>query len=238
MPSWRATVGIAPMTGAANRSHSLRWVCAYLRDHCPWTGRRSGGQVVRASSGSRAKTRTWNLPVNRRPVIAGDYGCLRCCQPVWPAWGLPWANTAILAGVPPGAGQYRFVRVIPVLIFPGARSCVGFVLPAKRQVIPRSRAPVLNLPCPRGLTAPTAPAPPCCPPAARRPGGCWWTATYTTSATTRTTRPGRKGRWASMNGVRRPGAKRSPARWRRYDTWREAQDTPGVWAADRHRCAL
>ena len=41
--------------------------------------------------------------------------------------------------MPPGAGQYRFVRVIPVLIFPGARSCVGFVLPAKRQVIPRSR---------------------------------------------------------------------------------------------------
>ena len=41
--------------------------------------------------------------------------------------------------MPPGAGQYRFVRVIPVLIFPGARSCVGFVLPAERQVIPRSR---------------------------------------------------------------------------------------------------
>jgi hypothetical protein len=41
--------------------------------------------------------------------------------------------------VPSGVGQYRFVRVIPVLIFPGARSCVGFVLPAKRQVIPRSR---------------------------------------------------------------------------------------------------
>jgi hypothetical protein len=33
-------------------------------------------------NGSRAKTRTWNLPVNRRPVIAGDRGCLRCCQPV------------------------------------------------------------------------------------------------------------------------------------------------------------
>ena len=66
----------------------------------------------------------------------------------------------MLAGVPSGAGQYRFVRVIPVLIFPGARSCVGFVLPAKRQVIPRSRAPVLNLPCPGGLTAPTASAPP------------------------------------------------------------------------------
>jgi hypothetical protein len=42
--------------------------------------------------------------------------------------------------VPPGAGQHRFVRVIPVLTFPGARSCVGFVLPAKRQVIPRSRS--------------------------------------------------------------------------------------------------
>jgi HTH-like domain len=49
------------------------------------------------------------------------------------------ANTVILAGVPSGAGQYRFVRVIPVLIFPGARSCVGFVLPAKRQVIPLYR---------------------------------------------------------------------------------------------------
>ena len=45
------------------------------------------------------------------------------------------ANAVILAGVPPGAGQCRFVRVIPVLIFPGARSCAGFVLPAKRQVI-------------------------------------------------------------------------------------------------------
>ena len=44
----------------------------------------------------------------------------------------------MLAGVPSGAGQYRFARVIPVLIFPGARSCAGFVLPAKRQVIPRS----------------------------------------------------------------------------------------------------
>ena len=40
--------------------------------------------------------------------------------------------------------------------------------------------------------------------------------------------PGREGRRASMNGVRRPGAKRSPARWTRYDTWREAQDSPGV----------
>jgi hypothetical protein len=37
----------------------------------------------------------------------------------------------MLAGVPPGAGQYRFVRVIPVLIFPGARCCVDFVLAAK-----------------------------------------------------------------------------------------------------------
>ena len=36
--SWQMT---APMTGAANRSHSRRWVCACLRDHCRWTGRRS-----------------------------------------------------------------------------------------------------------------------------------------------------------------------------------------------------
>ncbi len=34
----------------------------------------------------------------------------------------------MLAGVPSGAGQYRFVRVMPVLIFPGARCCVDFVL--------------------------------------------------------------------------------------------------------------
>jgi hypothetical protein len=37
----------------------------------------------------------------------------------------------MLASVPPGAGQYRFVRVIPVLIFPGARGCAGLVLAAK-----------------------------------------------------------------------------------------------------------
>ena len=34
----------------------------------------------------------------------------------------------MLASVPSGAGQYRFVRVVRVLIFPGARSCVGLVL--------------------------------------------------------------------------------------------------------------
>ena len=32
--------------------------------------------------------------------------------------------------MPSGTGQCRFVRVIPVLIFPRARSCVGFVLAA------------------------------------------------------------------------------------------------------------
>jgi hypothetical protein len=31
------------------------------------------------------KLESHDLPVNRRPVIAGDHGCLRCCQPVWPA---------------------------------------------------------------------------------------------------------------------------------------------------------
>jgi hypothetical protein len=33
--SWQVT---AAMTGAANRSHSLRWVCACLRDHRRPTG--------------------------------------------------------------------------------------------------------------------------------------------------------------------------------------------------------
>ena len=75
--------------------------------------------------------------------------------------------------MPSGAGQYRFVRVIPVLIFPGARTCVGFVLPEKRQVIPRSRAPILNLPCPRGFTAPTALAPPYLPYRSSWPALCY-----------------------------------------------------------------
>jgi len=35
--SWQVTV---PMTGAANRSHIRRWVCACLRDHRSSTGRR------------------------------------------------------------------------------------------------------------------------------------------------------------------------------------------------------
>jgi hypothetical protein len=130
--------------------------------------------------------------------------------------------------VPPGAGQYRFVRVIPVLIFPGARSCVGFVLPAKRQVISRSRAPVLNLPCPRGLTAPTASAPPLLSPDGVPVRWLLMDGYVYDIRDDQDHPPWQEGRWASMNGVRRPGAKRSPARWRRYDTWREAQDTPGV----------
>lgn len=58
----------------------------------------------------------------------------------------------MLAGVPSGAGQYRFVRVIRVLIFPGTRSCVGFVLAAKVLVshhyrLPRDRAVQVPWPC-------------------------------------------------------------------------------------------
>ena len=128
--------------------------------------------------------------------------------------------------MPPGAGQYRFVRVIPVLIFPGARSCVGFVLPAKRQVIPRSqgtgpesadarvgsrhrrRLPAL-------LSADGAPV------RQLLMDG------YVYDIRDDQDHPSwQEGRWALMNGVRRPGAKRSPARWTRYDTWREAQDSP------------
>jgi len=39
--SWQVTTS---MTGAANLSHSRRWVCACLRDHCWATGRRSGSR--------------------------------------------------------------------------------------------------------------------------------------------------------------------------------------------------
>jgi len=46
------------------------------------------------------------------------------------------------------------------------------VLPAKRQVIPRSRGTDPEPAVPRGLTAPTASAPPCYPPTAP------WPATY------------------------------------------------------------
>ena len=42
--SWQMT---APMTGAANRSHSRRWVCACLRDHRRSNGEAVRGQVIR-----------------------------------------------------------------------------------------------------------------------------------------------------------------------------------------------
>ena len=42
--SWHVT---APMTGAANRSHSRRWVSACLRDQRSSTGQPVGVQVVR-----------------------------------------------------------------------------------------------------------------------------------------------------------------------------------------------
>src|SRR4029077_9259154 len=45
-----------------------------------------------------------------------------------------------------GAPQYRFVRVIRVLIFPGTRSCVGLVLAAKVLVSHHYRPPSLAAP--------------------------------------------------------------------------------------------
>ena len=47
----------------------------------------------------------------------------------------------MLAGVPSGAGQYRFVRVVRVLIFHRTRSCIGFVLAAKALVSHHCRSP-------------------------------------------------------------------------------------------------
>ena len=43
---------------------------------------------------------------------------------------VPWANTIILASVPSDAGKYRFVRVIRVLIFPGAPELCWFCVAA------------------------------------------------------------------------------------------------------------
>jgi hypothetical protein len=114
------------------------------------------------------------------------------------------------------------------LIFPGARSCVGFVLPAKRQVVPAPGAPILNLPCPHGLTAPTASAPPCCPPDDAPVRWLLMDGYVYDIRDDQDHPPWQEGRRASMNGVRRSGAKRSPTRWRRYDTWREAQGSPSV----------
>ena len=130
--------------------------------------------------------------------------------------------------MPSGAGQYRFVRVVRVLIFPGARSCVGFVLPAKRQVIPRSRGTGPEPAVPAWAHGTDAVGP-----ALLSPDGApvRWLLMDGYAYDIRDDQdhpPWQGGRWASMNGVRRPGTKRSPARWRRYDTWREAQDSPGV----------
>ena len=71
----------------------------------------------RRVSGSRDRTRTYNLPVNRRSMITWDASALvelssalhlhKACQ------GLH----GHLAVVLPCAGEYRFVRVVPVLIF-------------------------------------------------------------------------------------------------------------------------
>jgi len=130
--------------------------------------------------------------------------------------------------VPSGAGQYRFVRVVRVLIFPGSPSCAGFVLPAKRQVTPRflGTGPEPAVPTWAHCTVGVGPA-------LLSPGSApvRWLLMDGYAYDIRDDQdhpPWQEGRWASMNGVRRPGAKRSPARWTRHDTWREAQDSPGV----------
>ena len=100
--------------------------------------------------------------------------------------------------------------------------------PQNGRSSPAPGAPVLNLPCPRGLTAPTASAPPLLSPDGVPVRWLLMDGYVDDIRDDQDHPPWQEGRWASMNGVRRPGAKRSPARWRRYDTWREAQDTPGV----------
>jgi hypothetical protein len=51
--------------------------------------------------------------------------CIRPCRR---------ACKAMLAGVTPSAGECRFVRVVLVLIFPCARTCVAFVLARKTRL--------------------------------------------------------------------------------------------------------
>jgi hypothetical protein len=103
-----------------------------------------------------------------------------------------------------------------------------FCVARKTAGHPPLPAPVLNLPCPRGLTAPTASAPRLLSPDGVPVQWLLMDGYVYDIRDDQDHPPWQEGRWASMNGVRRPGAKRSPARWRRYDTWREAQDTPGV----------
>ncbi len=78
------------------------------------------------------------------------------------------------------------------------------MLPAKRQVIPHSRAPVLNLPCPRGLTAPTASAPALLFPDGAPVRRLLMDGYVNDIRDDQDHPPWQEGRWASMNGVRRP----------------------------------
>jgi hypothetical protein len=130
--------------------------------------------------------------------------------------------------VPSDAGQYRFVRVVRVLIFPGAPELCWFCVACKTAGHP---------PLPGHRSEPAVPTwvhgTNRGDPALLSPDGApvRWLLMDGYVYDIRDTQdhpPWQEGRWASMNGVRRPGAKRSPARWTRYDTRREAQDAPGV----------
>jgi len=82
--------------------------------------------------------------------------------------------------------------------------------PQNGRSSPAPGAPILNLPCPRGLTAPTASAPSAVPDDAP----VRWLLMDGYVYDIRDDQdhlPWQEGRRASTNGVRRPGAKRSPA---------------------------
>ena len=55
--------------------------------------------------GSRDRTRTYNLPVNRRPVLAGSARPLKLSSPLHLHKCLSGAYTGILAAVPPCVGE-------------------------------------------------------------------------------------------------------------------------------------
>jgi hypothetical protein len=86
--------------------------------------------------------------------------------------------------------------------------------PQNGRSSPRSRGTGPEPAVPHGLTAPTASAPPLLSPDGVPVRWLLMDGYVYDIRDDQDHPPWQEGRWASMNGVRRPGAKRSPARWR------------------------
>jgi len=88
-------------------------------------GARFGGMRTGAR---HAPWRSVDLPLSGGLSSPGSGGPVKFSSPLHLHKCMSGTYRSILAVVPPCAGECRFVRVIPVLIFPGHRTCVGFVL--------------------------------------------------------------------------------------------------------------